>query len=187
MYLQGRVDERFSLDNESGYAEFYQNGKELVLAALAGAYLFRRKDPLYVCWFGILTYIFVDDTFQVHETAGAWISAHAGIPPLFGLRSVDFGELIVSAIAGLTSCAALFIAWRRSAPETRRLSWILVALMLSLAFFGVFLDMLHVIARGATEYRLGITEDGGEMLIITILLWVMAAHFPLRTPNESAR
>jgi hypothetical protein len=184
MYLQGRLDERFSLDNEAGYAETYQNSKELVLAVLAGAYLLRRKDRLYLCWFAILTYIFLDDTFQLHETLGEWISAHTAIPAAFGLRSVDFGELIVSGSAGLASCVSLLTSWRRSAADARRLSWILLFLLLSLAFFGVFLDMLHVLTRGATQYRLGITEDGGEMLVITVLLWVVAIHFPARATAD---
>jgi hypothetical protein len=178
MYLQGRLDERFSLDNESGYAELYQNAKELVAALLAGAYLLRKREPLYLCWSGIFTYIFLDDTFQLHETVGAWISARERISGAFGLRPVDFGELIVSGAAGLGVCVSLVVAWRRSGATARRVTRTLIGLLLSLAFFGVLMDMLHVLATGPWEYRLGIIEDGGEMIVVTALLWALAVHFP---------
>lgn len=70
MYLQGRLDERFSLDNEAGHAETCQNSNELVL------------------------YIFLDDTFQLHETLGEWIRGHAGTPAAFGSWSRDGGGFI---------------------------------------------------------------------------------------------
>ena len=178
MYLQGRLDERFSFDNESGYPELYQNAKELVAALLAGAYLLKKREPLYWCWSGILAYIFVDDTFQLHETVGAWISARERITGAFGFRPVDFGDRIVSGVVGLAVCVSLAVAWRRSGAAARRVTRTLIGLLLSLAFFGVLMDMLHVIATGRWEYRLGIIEDGGEMIVVTALLWALAAHFP---------
>jgi hypothetical protein len=181
MYLQGRLGERFSFDNESGYPEYYENTKELTAVLLAVAYLFRRRDRLYVCWTGIFTYIFVDDTFQVHEQAGTLIEERWHLVAPFGLRGQDLGELIVSSVAGALVCISLFTAWRRSGAEARRLSLTLIGLLMGLAFFGVFLDMLHIIVTADPwNYRLGIIEDGGEMLMVTALLWALAAHLPVR-------
>jgi len=35
---------------------------------------------------------------------------------------------------------------------------------------------LHVVATGPWQYRLGIIEDGGEMIVITAMLWFVHAH-----------
>jgi len=72
------------LDNEAGYAETYQNSKELVLAVLAGAHLLRG--------------------------------------------GID-----------------------------------------------------HICAGSASSRT---CSDGGEMLVITVLLWLVAIHFPARTPVD---
>jgi hypothetical protein len=173
MYLQGRLPERFSFDNENGYPELYQNGKEFTLALLTLACLIQTGEPLYGCWFGIFSYVFLDDTFQIHERLGAWISERFAVAGPFGLRGVDIGELMVSALAGVIVTLSLVVAWRRSGADARRVSLVLIALLFALAFFGVAMDMLHVVMTGPWEYRMGIVEDGGEMIVVTIILWFL--------------
>ena len=43
LFLQGRLGERFSLESETSYPEWYQNGKELGLTLLAGACVARNR------------------------------------------------------------------------------------------------------------------------------------------------
>lgn len=172
MYLQGRLTAAFSFENEHGYAEFYQNGKEFVIVILAVACALKSGEPLYGCWIGIFSYVFLDDTFQIHERAGALFHRFVPTGP-FGLRGDDVGELAVSMVAGIVVCLSLILTWRRSSEEARRVSLALIALLAALGFFGILMDMLHVVMTGAWEYRLGIVEDGGEMIVITTVLWFL--------------
>ena len=176
LYLQGRLGERFSFENESSYPERYQNAKELGLALLAGLCASKNRSPLYRCWLGIYGYFFVDDSFELHETLGRWISTHVRFAAPFGLRGQDIGELVVSGVAGLAACAALAWAWNRSDEHARYMSKIMIGLVVALAVFGIVIDMLHIIATGTWQYRLGILEDGGEMVVITMMLWFMYTH-----------
>jgi hypothetical protein len=188
MYLQGRLPEMFSFDSESGYAELYQNGKEFAVTLLTLACLVTTREPLYGCWLGIFSYVFLDDTFQIHERLGAWVSQRFALAGPFGLRGDDIGELMVSAAAGAIVCVALIGAWRRSTQDARRVSLVLIALLFALGFFGIVMDMLHVVMTGTWEYRLGIVEDGGEMLVVTTVLWFlyMTCRAPSSIISESA-
>jgi hypothetical protein len=176
LYLQGRLGETFSFEYESSYPERYQNAKELGLALLAGLCVSKNRSPLYRCWLGIYGYFFIDDSFELHETLGSWISTHVQFPAPFGLRGQDIGELVVSGVAGLVACAALAGAWNRSDEQARHMSKIMIGLVMALAMFGIVIDMLHIIATGTWQYRLGILEDGGEMMVITVMLWFMYTH-----------
>ena len=176
LFLQGRLGERFSLESETSYPEWYQNGKELLLALLAGACVARNRSPLYRCWLGIFAYFFADDTFELHETIGRWISTQLQLSGRFGLRGEDIGELVVSGVAGAVACASLIAAWNRGDESARHASRILIGLIVVLGLFGVVADMLHVVASGSWQYRLGIIEDGGEMVVITAMLWLVYAH-----------
>ena len=173
MYLQGQLGAAFSFDTESGYAELYQNSKEFALVLLAFGCLVQSSEPLYGCWLGIFSYVFLDDTFQIHERLGAWVSRSFGLAGPFGLRGDDTGEILVSAVAGVLVCVSLIAAWRRSGDDARRVSLVLIALLVALGFFGVLIDMLHVPMTGTWEYRQGIVEDGGEMIVITTVLWFL--------------
>jgi len=188
MYLQGRLPEMFSFDSESGYAELYQNGKEFAMMLLTLGCVVTSGEPLYVCWLGVFSYVFLDDTFQVHERLGAWVSHRFALAGPFGLRGDDVGELVVSAAAGLIVCVALIAAWRRSSQDARRVSVVLIALLFALGFFGIVMDMLHVVMAGTWEYRLGIIEDGGEMLVVTTVLWFLYMTWRASSSiiNESA-
>jgi hypothetical protein len=173
MYLQGRLGAAFSFGNEQGYAEIYQNSKEFGIVLLALASAVTSREPLYGCWLGIFSYVFLDDTFQVHERLGGWVSHRFVVTAPFGLRGDDIGELAVSTVAGIVVCLSLILTWRRSGENARRVSVGLIALLFFLGFFGILMDVLHVVMTGAWKYRLGVVEDGGEMIVVTTVLWFL--------------
>jgi hypothetical protein len=103
------------------------------------------------------------------ERGGEFIAARWGYSGMLGLRDVDFGELTVTAAAGVLLLGLLVIGYWRSGRDARNASMDFVVLIAFLAFFGVFLDMLHQIVG---DNRLGdlfvIAEDGGEMLVVSV-------------------
>lgn len=90
------------------------------------------------------------------------------IPPS-RLRRHDLGELIGSASSGLILLPALLAAYRFAARANRKVFHDVVLLVI----FGVDVDMVHIAFSGSPriELVLGILEDGGEMLAVSLLLW----------------
>jgi hypothetical protein len=168
--------EQFNIEVENSYSEYYENLKELFIVIMAGSLFLRKKEALYGCWAAMLTYIFLDDTFQIHERFGEFISGLATINAPFGLRARDLGELAVTGVVGTGFVASLIASYKRSSREARLVSFALLGLLSCLFLFGVVVDMVHIIVRSEVwKWRLGIIEDGSEMFVIssimTFVLW----------------
>ena len=78
--------------------------------------------------------------------------------------------MIVSAIAAVILLSPLILLYRCGTPAFRQITRHLLLLLLSLAFFGIFIDMLHVILRGGSlDVVLVVMEEGGEMAVISLI------------------
>ena len=93
----------------------------------------------------LFAYVLFDDALRIHETLCTHITAKLDLHAAFGLRAKDFGELLVSAIAAVILVSPLILLYRHGVPPFRQATRHLLLLLLSLAFFGIFVDMLHVI------------------------------------------
>jgi len=161
----------FDIEVENAYPEYYENLKEFFIAGMAIWVFIRKKELLYACWAGLLTYLFVDDTFQLHERIGAFLGGLIWFHPPLGLRPSDVGELIVSAVVGTCFLVALALNFRQGTREAKGVSLALFGLLISLAAFGVVVDMVHIVIQSDVwKYRLGLIEDGGEMLVVSSML-----------------
>jgi hypothetical protein len=168
--------EQFNFDIENSYSEYYENLKELFIVIIAGSLFLKKKEGLYGCWAAMLTYIFLDDTFQLHERIGEFVAGLTNIQAPFGLRPNDLGELAVTAVVGTGFVASLIASYKGSSREAKLVSFALFGLLCCLFLFGVVVDMVHIIVKSEVwKHRLGIIEDGSEMLVIssilTFVLW----------------
>lgn len=162
----------YSLETDGGLAEFYQYMKQFWLTlCLFTAYL-QRREIAFLCWSGLFGFLLLDDAVQIHERVGKWLGGQLGLPPMFGLRPDDFGELIVAGVVGGTLLLTLALTlWRERGPSWRS-SRDLLILTGALATCGVLLDLVHVIVyfkAPAFSTFLAMLEDGGEMLIISAM------------------
>lgn len=186
--LQDVVGGRFSMEIERSVPEYYQHAKELFAAVLAGALFLSRGDRLHAWWAALFAYLFVDDAFEVHEGLGRRFTAGWDTSSILGVDPQPFAELMVSGAAGLIFLVALPSAWRRSGPAARQLGLQLIGALLLLVAFGVAIDALHAfVPRGPWSYRLGIIEDGGELVAMTLLLWLTMTHAISMTTKLSAQ
>ena len=90
LFLHKAWSIRFSLENESGYAEYYQHFKELAVALIALTLLIKSADPLYLCWTLLFSYLFLDDSFEFHENLGLLLSKSLNLTSAYGLRGRDY-------------------------------------------------------------------------------------------------
>ena len=78
---------------------------------------------------------------------------------------------------GLSFSALLGICYWRVKAKARNESMVLLAMLVALSVFGVLVDMAHIkVASDPWNYRLGMVEDGGEMLVISIILGYLLAN-----------
>lgn len=164
-----------NIEMDKGYAELFQYLKFLWIIILLGSISLKEKAVGYFSWVMLFAYFLLDDALGFHELAGYRIGAFFKFAPPFGLRPDDIGELVVSAGAGLVILPLVAAAYLRGSQAFKRFSQDLMLLVLVLVFFGVVVDMVHMALHEyrTTAFYLGVLEDGGEMLSLSLILWYL--------------
>jgi hypothetical protein len=163
----------YSLERDQGYPEFYQYIKVLWIIVLLLSIGVRTRAVGYIAWVILFGYLLGDDALQVHEKLGIYIAKKLHFVPLLGLRVRDFGELVVSAMSGALLLSLLTGFYVRGSDAFKRSTKHLLLLLLTVAFFGIFVDMLHIALKMGRKdhFLLGIVEDGGEMMAMSFVAW----------------
>ncbi len=160
----------FNIEKDRGYAELFQYFKEYWIVLLLFIIAIKRTHIIYFAWSILFTYLLFDDSLQIHEKLGYYLANYFDLQPRFNLRAVDFGELGVSFFSGLILFSFIGWAYLRSDSAAKQISKHLFILVLFMAFFGILVDMMHIaIPWGKSMW--GLIEDGGEMIIMSIIVW----------------
>lgn len=161
-----------SLETDKGYPEIYQYLKFFWIILIVILIALKNASWHYMSWAFIFTYFLFDDSLQIHEEVGWNISQSFNFMPILGLRIEDFGELAISSAAGIILLTPLVLSYRNGSKRFRNISQNLAVLVFVLLFFGIVLDMAHVVIKlgGRVSLILGTIEDGGEMLSVTLIL-----------------
>lgn len=166
-----------SLERNHGFPEVYQYIKWFWIIVLLVFISTTRRSINYCAWGLFFTYLLLDDALEIHESVGTLITEHLTLIPSFGIRPQDIGELIVSGTAGVFLLLIVLWAYLRGSQAFKNMSLDMLFLILTLVFFGVFVDMVHVAAdlsihigwKGSAV--LAVIEDGGEMFVASLILW----------------
>lgn len=171
--IPGLDNPMFSVEHDKGYPELYQYVKYVWIIVFLVYLALKNRSLQYVSWALVFTYALADDSFQIHENVGGLVAKNLHFAPPFGLRLQDFGELAVSATAGVILLPLLVWAYKSGSQMFRKVFQDMSLLMLALAFFGVVVDMVHSATHlgRKVELILGFVEDGGEMLVVSFILW----------------
>ena len=164
------VSPTLSVSEDRGHPEFFQYTKlawAMVLLVVA-ARSFRAWSLL--VWIPLFGYLLVDDATRFHEVYGSWVGNRLGIAPRWGLRTVDFGELIVNGTVGLVLVGIIALGLLGAAAQVRRFFLQLAGLLVLLLVFGVAVDIVHMLTEGFWWRPLGLVEDGGEMIVISLVV-----------------
>lgn len=161
------TDQRFLITHDLSYGEIFQYLKEFFIVSLFLVLAWRKKLLVYFAWALLFIYLLFDDVMSVHEDWGLLLVGYFDLKPLYNLRAQDFGELIVSMISGSLLLTFLAITYFVSPSKDKKNSQMICLLIAMLVFFGIFIDMVH----SALSLRgLGLIEDGGEMMVMSIIL-----------------
>ncbi len=160
----------FSIEEDRGYAEVYQYIKEFWIVLLLFITAIKRNRIIYFTWSLLFLYLLFDDSLSIHEQFGIYLADQFNLQPMFNLRGQDFGEIFVSILFGSLLLLLISISYFLSEDREKKVSKNLFLLVLGVAFFGVIIDILHsAVPYGKLLFVL--IEDGGEMLIISIIAW----------------
>jgi hypothetical protein len=170
MEFQPVKDPLFSVAQDFGYSEIYQYIKEYWIVVLLFMIAINRAHIIYFAWTVLYMYLLLDDSLEIHERLGRYLVKYFEIQPRFHLRAQDFGELSVSIFFGVLLFSFIGVAYLFSNGTAKRISKYLFILVMSVAFFGVIVDIIHTVMRwGRPIWEL--VEDGGEMLTMSIIVW----------------
>lgn len=167
--LSSSPSDLFSLSVDGGYAEVFQYLKEYWTAIALFAVGWRAREGVYAAWALLFTYLLFDDALTIHETVGQTLATTWIQIPAIGLRAKDFGELTVSAFAGTAFLGLIGYCYGRASDRGRNVSKDLALLVGLLAFFGVCLDMVHMVLEALGVRALTLVEDGGEMIVMSVI------------------
>lgn len=163
-----------SLNIDQSMPEAFQYVKELWIVLLLILTYIKRKEAVYLIWTFLFTFFLVDDFAGIHENLGGTISQGTALIPALDFISKDMGEFLGVAIIGLIFLGVFLVVFFRSKRKDRRASVTLGFLVSALLFFGIAVDLIHAAFRGSSmviyEF-LALVEDGGEMLVMTLILW----------------
>ncbi|MCU0550174.1 MAG: hypothetical protein MUC48_12560 [Leptolyngbya sp. Prado105] len=159
----------YLVEKDRGFPEFFQYMKQYWCLLLLGFIAFKQRSWLYASWMLLFFYLLADDALSIHEKLGAFLSEALGFVSMFRLRSVDFGELLVSGVAGAILFSCIGLAYRFGDRSFRQASKKLLILFLALAVFGVVIDMVHIMAPKRLDRFFGLLEDGGEMIVMSAI------------------
>ena len=158
--------------------------------SLIGLCLFARsRECLYLAWAGLFLCLFVEDAESFREQAGALIANGLGLGPAAALTEQGLGEFAAAIIgsAGLLGAVA-FVYWRTDDRGAKDFSRDLAPLLGGLIIFAIGVDSLHaMVGRLPTpDFALGVIEEGGEMIIASMLSAAFYMHaFSCDTPSDA--
>ena len=162
---------------EGGWPEQFGYAKQAGCAALLLLVWRRTGVGVFAAWAAVFASALVDDSMQVHERVGAFLAQQLPLPQAFaGLREQDLGELAVWGLAGVVPLVVVALLHRRSPEHVRAASRGMAVVVAGYAFFGVVVDQLHALALGGPlERGLGVLEDGGELVLLSVAAWYAGA------------
>lgn len=180
----------YSLEKDLGFAEMYQYFKWFWIILLLTYTSITRRSLCFIAWVLVFSYFLLDDALSIHETFGFLLSRNLGIAPIPGLRPEDYGEFAVSAAVGMLLLSFVTWAYVKGGQAFRKMSRDLLLLILILAFFGVVVDMMHVVSYqmglDMTSFILVVLEDGGEMFVGSLIFCYLFLVAITKDPVASA-
>ena len=172
-------DPRFNLTIDGSFGEFYQYFKEIFIAMIFAKISRLLRLPSYLVWSGLFLYFFFDDALRIHENLGRFIVRYFGYIPAYGLRAQDFAELTVFGFFGVIFFSLILFTYFRGDHIRRKVWQHLICLIILLVICGIGFDLIHsffsdkslAIGPITISSIIGVMEDFGEMLVMSLCTW----------------
>ena len=169
-----RIPRRWNITRDYSIGEITNYVKwAAIVACMVGAWALRRKSILLSLAI-VFTVILADDMLLLHERLGHVAQAAFAFHDQYGLRPLDFGEMVVWLGLGLLIVATLMVGFLQTDAGYRRIGYSMIAILALLIACGIIADMLSIMVwrefvgsrlKTAVLLILHVLEDGGEMVV----------------------
>ncbi len=166
----------FLVNNDDGWPEFFQYIKFFIGIVLLIYLLIKTKQLGFMSWILLFLLMLLDDALKFHEQFGEWVVNKFNYQPALGLRAQDLGELTYMAIFGFLFLFFLIAEFIYGNRKYRKVNLDFALIFALLVVFGIGVDMLHsfIDYNRYTNLILTLTEDGGEMIVLSLFIWYIA-------------
>lgn len=164
----------FSLEQNKGYAEIYQDIKEIWIVALLFYLLLRRRKAMYGVWLLLFGILLLNNVMTFHVRIAGSLSANL-MPFNWPVSyKVKLGELILYLAIGMPALGFFWLTDKKNAPRERAVTRRLLILFIWLAVFALGVDLLHIGVRYFFDTQIvyaimGGIEEGGEMIVMSFV------------------
>ncbi|NJN74673.1 MAG: hypothetical protein HC799_18725 [Limnothrix sp. RL_2_0] len=169
-----------AISTDHGYSEFFQYIKLTGLFLICFTLGYRKQIKLYLAWACLFLYMVADDSLRIHERVGRALAPKFEQSQFLFLGAKDFGQILTYLVSGLILVGIIAVChYRHPKSNAKYASTILFIFLAAFAAFSGLIDTLHsMAAQIGTTYGLpldaiglGLIEDGGEMVVISGMLW----------------
>ena len=160
----------YSLEGDGVGGEIWQYLKEYWIILAMGYLVWHRRQPIYAVWGTVFAYLLADDAMQIHEETGAKIGEVLGIAAVGSLKPGDLGQIIFASACAVALLCVMAVFYQKANRDARRVTITLIAGLLMMGVFGVGCDAIHALT--AVD-ALIVVEEGGELLIMSIICTLM--------------
>ncbi len=172
----------FSINIDNGLAELFQYPKEAGAAIFAFLIWVRQRALVWLILSLLFAYLLADDAFQIHESSGRLLVSLLDSDRIAGITTQDVGELAATCTVFAVFAIWIIGQWSRLDMNTQPAVSMVLALVGLLACLGVGLDVLMTSFwffdesqdqgwRHAFKEVVTHIEDGGEMLVVSVIVW----------------
>lgn len=170
------------IDRDGGLGERLNHLKWITLVGLSITLFRRQKATIYLGIAALAVVAFLDDSMQLHERF-----EYAILPKMGFHLPRGAGEMIFVAAEGMVVIGPLLYGWVRAPKTIRRQVIPLFMLIGGIVFCAVAIDFLHlhVSENSVINHLVGIVEDGGEMVFLSLTV-SYAAGLVIRTRTSTS-
>lgn len=163
----------FLVNRDGGYPEIFQYLKYILVLCVILYFFLVKKEHNYLSWFLLFVILLLDDSLKFHERFGTWAVKQFNYQSSWGLRAQDLGELTYVALFGSLLLISMVFGYLKGNEDFKKKNIDLAILFAIFLFFGVAIDMLHVLIGGNRYVTLFMVllEDGGEMYALSLIVW----------------
>jgi len=176
------ADKVFSIQVDRSLGEAYMYVKEFWIGLMLLILAFRHREGLFVygAWGLLFFYLLTDDMLSIHEELSYVITDAFQLQDMGMMSGRDLAELLFAGFKGGVSLLVFGLAYLKADAVRRLHTRYFLLLLLLLAFFGVGVDLLHMMFTDVgviTNALLAMVEDGGEMIVMSLIVWVVFQLF----------
>lgn len=183
-------DRLFNIEVDGSYGEYFEYVKIVICIVATSSCFLVTKRSIYSVMSVAYVWLLLDNSIGLHEGLGRRVAPLLPGTGALPLPGEALGELAVFASFALAGLGLFAVSWRHSVGKHRVAGAVFVLLMAALGVFAVGVDALHAVSerfRQIVTDTLGVVEDGGELLVLSVhCAFTLALWAKLRRANTAA-